>query len=169
MQSMLSLANAKKYGDTRANGATTSRPQITYGASDYYSVKMDRLADAFKEAGLLDEANIVRAKKSKLDNTIPDFLRTVGSETSVKAKQIEKSMVGHSRSGYVPTTNLEHSIEMKIDKTTQVTIAPDTNYDAYVEYGTRKHPVPEPYMENTYKEMGLVLNVQLAKFANTII
>lgn len=169
MRSTLNMLNAKMTADTRANGATTSRPAISYGAHDHYSAKMDKLAQVFAEAGLNTEAEKIRTTKSRLDNGIPGFLRAIGSETSIKAKQTERAMVGHSRSGYVPTGNLMRSIGMTIDGPTKVTVKPDTDYDAYVEYGTRKHPVPEPYMQDTYKDMSLVINAQLAKFANSVI
>lgn len=152
------------------------RPTIEYQAEKHYAEKMDSLAALLNEMGDHQAAEGVKRMKSNLDKNIPSFLRSISDKTADEARRTEREMVGHGRSGYVPTGNLMRSIDVHegdTDLTMQVypnAMAKDgqTEYAGFVEYGTRLHPVPEPFMQNTYKAMDKNIKEELDRFNTAV-
>ncbi|ANK59815.1 hypothetical protein [Loigolactobacillus backii] len=151
-----------------------TRPTIEYQAVKNYEDQMNATAEQLKSMGVNDVADSVAKMKRGLDNGIPQFLHVIGVKAATTARETERSMVGHGRSGYVPSGNLMRSItSYDRDLATQVypnAIASDgkTEYGGFVEDGTRKHPIPEPYMGNADKAMVDEINKQLASLSETV-
>lgn len=135
------------------------RPDVEYQVTDHYSAKMKEIADHFRSMGMQSEARSIYGKMGAIKAGSNRILAELGREEAEKAKTIEREMVGHGRSGYVPTGNLMRSIKAHTLEDGRVQIYPEaetkrgTEYGGYVEYGTRRHPTPEPYMYQSYKEM----------------
>jgi hypothetical protein len=131
------------------------RPVIEYTAVKNYEARMMAIAAKLAKMGVTDTAIAVERDKVGLDKGVQKLLHNLGVTASANAKKTERAMVGHGRSGYVPTGNLMKSIASHDDGlTTRVypsAKAKDgvTEYGGFVEYGTRLHPVPEPYMQDT--------------------
>lgn len=139
------------------------RPVVEYQVTDHYSDKMRSIAANFKAMGMNSEADKVFDKIKTIKTGSKQMLTELGRAEVKKATTIERGMVGHGRSGYVPTGNLMRSIKAYTLDDGRVQIYPNaktkkgTEYGGYVEYGTRKHPTPEPFMYQSYQEMHQVV------------
>lgn len=148
------------------------RPTIEYKAT-VNTDKLDGVADELEAMGVSDLSKKVWAIKRGLNNGVPKFLHVIGVQAATKSREIERSMVGHGRSGYVPTGNLMRSIDSH-DNGLDTAIYPTakskggTEYGGYVHDGTRLHPVPEPYMQDADKAMANEISKQLASLAEVV-
>lgn len=144
------------------------RPVVEYQVTDHYSVKMREIASKLRAMGMNSEAQQVLEKMQAIKSGSKRILTELGREETKKAREIERSMVGHGRSGYVPTGNLRRSIQAHTLSDGRIQVYPlaqaknGTEYGGYVEYGTRRHPTPEPYMYQSYKEMKPVIDREVA-------
>lgn len=143
--------------------ADTLRPVVEYQVTDHYSKKMMEIANKFRAMGMDSEARKIYGKMGAIKRGSKRMLAELGREETKKAREIERGMVGHGRSGYVPTGNLRRSIKAHTLSDGRVQVYPaaqaknGTEYGGFVEYGTRRHPTPEPFMYQSYKEMKSVV------------
>lgn len=150
------------------------RPIVEYEAIRNYAEQLDGMASVLDGMGGHAEAERLRARKSNLDSTIPAFLHSISASTASRAKAVEKVMVGHGRSGYVPTGNLMRSIDVHdsgfVSKIYPSAKAKDgkTEYGGFVEYGTRLHPIPEPFMQTAWKAMANDVEKELQRFNGAV-
>lgn len=139
------------------------RPVVEYRVTDHYSRKMNEIASKLNSMGMNEEAERIADKINSIKAGTKRLLVELGRADNQKAREIERGMVGHGRSGYVPTGNLRRSINYHMVDDDRVQIYPEaqakngTEYGGFVEYGTRKHPTPEPFMYQSYKEMKSVV------------
>lgn len=140
-------------------GVDNLRPVIEYRVTDHYSKPMLAVAAEMHSLGFNTQANRITRQVGLLKAGSKALTTELGRETVKKAKEIERDMVGHGRSGYQPTGNLMRSIKAYDAGEGVVQVYPNAEskdgkeYGGYVEYGTRKHPTPEPYMYQTNQEM----------------
>lgn len=144
------------------------RPVVEYQVTDHYSKPMMQVASELKSLGMNDEAKRVIRQIGLIKSGSKEMLNELGIENAKKAKQIERGMVGHGRSGYIPTGNLMRSIKSHTLTDGRVQVYPEattkkgTEYGGFVEYGTRKHPTPEPFMYQSNKEMKSVIDREIS-------
>lgn len=146
------------------------RPVVEYRITDHYSKPMMKVADHFRKMGMDAEARRIYGQMGAIKAGSNRMLQTLGTENVKLAKQIERNMVGKSRSGYIPTGNLMRSIEAHMTEDGRVQVYPDARankgngaeYGGYVEYGTRRHPTPEPFMYQSMKQMRPIVAAELA-------
>lgn len=144
------------------------RPVVEYQVTDHYSKRMMEIANKFKAMGMDSEARSIYGKMGAIKRGSNRMLTELGREETKKAREIERGMVGHGRSGYVPSGNLRRSIKAHTLSDGRVQVYPEaqdkkgTEYGGFVEYGTRRHPTPEPYMYQSYKEMKPVIEREVA-------
>ena len=128
------------------------RPVIQYRTETKGVEKLDAYANLFEHAGLNETGRKLHQARADLDHNLPSLLHHMGALAVEEAVKQERGMVGHGRSGYVPTGNLMRSIDQHDDDgVTQVypdATASDgeTEYGGFVETGTRWHPEATPYM-----------------------
>lgn len=167
--SMKDIVN--KLTDLNQHGNLTDdiqRPVVEYQVTDHYSVKMREIASKLRAMGMESESRSIYGKMGAIKAGSNRMLVELGRSEAKKAREVERKMVGHGRSGYVPTGNLRRSINYHQLDDGRVQIYPEaqskkgTEYGGFVEYGTRKHPTPEPYMYESYKEMYSVVNQKVA-------
>lgn len=145
------------------------RPVVEYRVTDNYSKSMTQVASELKSLGMNEEAERIIRQIGLINSGSESMLTELGRQNVRKAQIIERGMVGHGRSGYVPTGNLMRSI--KVHKLTdgrmqvypEATTKKGTEYGGFVEYGTRKHPTPEPFMYQSNKEMQSVISKEVAE------
>lgn len=148
------------------------RPVVEYQVIDHYSDKLKKIADEYRQMGMTSEANHIYGKMGAMKRGSNALLKDLGTENVKLAKTIERNMVGKGRSGYVPTGTLKDSIDMHVTEDGRVQVYPDAKankgkgpeYGGFVEYGTRRHPVPEPFMYQSSKQMQSVIDKKLAEF-----
>ncbi len=139
------------------------RPVVEYRVTDHYSRKMNEVASKLNSMGMNEEAERITDKINSIKAGTKGLLVELGRADNQKAREIERGMVGHGRTGYVPTGNLRRSINYHMVEDDRVQIYPEaqakngTEYGGFVEYGTRKHPTPEPFMYQSYKQMKSVV------------
>lgn len=146
------------------------RPTIEYMTNRQYASKMIAIEQELRAMGANADADKVMRQRERMNQQIPKFMNSITKKTVVTAKQTEQGMVGHGRSGYKPTGNLMKSIEAHREGDT-VKIYPNAvskdgkaEYGGLVEYGTRKHPIPEPFMETAYEGMIVPNQTELDQF-----
>ncbi|MEJ6358741.1 hypothetical protein WJM93_15670 [Lactiplantibacillus plantarum] len=110
---------------------------------------MSRLPKAQAQI-VLDYEKQLRSKKSKL-------LRKLGSENQIALQETERNVVGHSKSGYIPTGNLMRSIitEYSPDGVDILATAQSKGgyyYGNAVEFGTKRMHAT-PYVRPTFENM----------------
>lgn len=145
------------------------RPVVEYRVTDNYSKPMTQVASELKSLGMNEEAERIIRQIGLINSGSESMLTELGRQNVRKAQIIERGMVGHGRSGYVPTGNLMRSI--KVHKLTdgrmqvypEATTKKGTEYGGFVEYGKRKHPTPEPFMYQSNKEMQSVISKEVAE------
>lgn len=147
-------------------GADNLRPVVEYRVTDHYSEKMLTVADEMQSLGMNEATNRITRQVGLIKAGSKAMLTELGRVNVEKAQHIERDMVGHGRSGYQPTGNLMRSINAYTLSDGRVQVYPNaeakggTEYGGFVEYGTRKHPTPEPFMEQSNKEMKTVIDHQ---------
>lgn len=145
------------------------RPVVEYRVTDNYSKPMMKVASELKSLGMNEEAERVVRQIGLIKSGSESMLTELGRQNVRKAQKIERGMVGHGRSGYLPTGNLMRSIEAHKLTDGRLQVYPDaktkkgTEYGGFVEYGTRKHPTPEPFMYQSNKEMQSVISKEVAE------
>lgn len=148
------------------------RPVVEYQVTDHYSDKLKKIADEYRQMGMMAEANHIYGKMGSMKRGSNALLKDLGKENVDLATTIEKNMVGKGRSGYEPSGTLMKSIKMHTTSDGRVQVYPDAKankgkgpeYGGFVEYGTRRHPVPEPFMYQSSKQMQSVIDKKLAEF-----
>lgn len=144
------------------------RPVVEYQVTDHYSKPMIEVASKLKGLGMDQEAERIIRQIGLINSGSKEMLNELGIENAKKAKQIERGMVGHGRSGYIPTGNLMRSIKSHTLTDGRVQVYPEATtkkgieYGGFVEYGTRKHPTPEPFMYQSNKEMKSVIDREIS-------
>lgn len=139
------------------------RPVVEYRVTDNYSKPMTQVASELKSLGMNDEAERVIRQIGLIKSGSESMLTELGRQNVRKAQTIERGMVGHGRSGYIPTGNLMRSIKSHTLTDGRVQVYPEaqtkkgTEYGGFVEYGTRKHPTPEPFMYQSNQDMKSVI------------
>ena len=115
---------------------------------------MRQVASVMAQCGFSEAVGEADKTISRANALGQRFIQNAGAKEIDEAQRIESSLVGHSKSGYVPTGNLQGSIKAKFDGNS-VEIAPEATtkgknglgyYGQYVEFGTYKM-APEPYMK----------------------
>lgn len=144
------------------------RPVVEYQVTDHYSKPMMQVASKLKALGMDNEAERVIKQINLINSGSKEMLNELGRENVKRAEKIERGMVGHGRSGYIPTGNLMRSIKSHTLTDGRVQVYPEattkkgTEYGGFVEYGTRKHPTPEPFMYQSNKEMKSVIDREIS-------
>lgn len=126
--------------------------------------KMKQVAALMASNGFEEAVGVANATETKAKALSKAFIRNAGAKEVDQAQQIESSLVGHGKSGYVPTGNLQGSIKPKFNKNgLEVSVKPEaTNgknqpYGQYVEFGTYKM-TPEPYMKPSGEKVSAELD-----------
>lgn len=152
--------------------ADNLRPVVEYQVTDHYSDKLKTIGDMYRSMGMQAEAASIYGRMGAMKRLTPKLLDDLGTENVSLATKIEKNMVGKGRSGYQLTGTLMKSIEKHVTDDGRVQIYPlakankgkGPEYGGFVEYGTRRHPVPEPFMYQSWKQMQPVIDQKLDEF-----
>lgn len=163
----------KKLTEMNEQGNLSSdnlRPVVEYRVTDHYSAPMMAVASHLREMGMNAEARSIYGKMGAIKAGSNRLLQNLGVENVKLATEIERNMVGKGRSGYQPTGNLMKSIKAHTTEDGRVQVYPDAKankgngaeYGGFVEYGTRRHPTPEPFMYQSMKQMRPIVAAQVA-------
>ena len=117
---------------------------------------MRQVASMMAQCGFSEAVGEADKTISRANALSQRFIQNAGAKEIDEAQRIESSLVGHSKSGYIPTGNLQGSIKAKFsDNGMTVDVRPTATtkgknglgyYGQYVEFGTYKM-APEPYMK----------------------
>ena len=148
------------------------RPVVEYQVTDHYSAKLKKIGDTYREMGMQTEAASIYGRMGAMKRLTPKLLDDLGAENVSLAQTIEQNMVGKGRSGYKLTGTLMKSIGKHTTEDGRVQIYPlakadkgkGAEYGGFVEYGTRLHPVPEPFMYQSWKQMQPYIDKKLDEF-----
>lgn len=128
-------------------------PVVSFSVDTSGLEQMKQVAQSMASNGFDEAVGIANATEQKAQALSKAFIKNAGAKEVNQAQVIESQLVGHGKSGYVPTGNLQGSIKPEFSQDgMSVSIKPEaTNkandyYGQYVEFGTYKM-APEPYMK----------------------
>lgn len=138
------------------NQDESSLPTVKFHVDTSNLKAMHQAANIMAQFGFSEAVGEADKTISRANALSQRFIQNAGAKEVNEAQKLESSLVGHSKSGYVPTGNLQGSIKPKFsDNGMTVEIRPaattkgkngENYYGQYVEFGTYKM-APEPYMK----------------------
>lgn len=134
-------------------------PIVEYAVDDReFVIQASQLGVKLSGLGLGDFSKDMLKLQKKVHNGAKKAIRQMGTLEQGKAQEIERNVVGHSKSGYVPTGNLNEHIKAHYPRKSEkieVQVYPKVsnkgyNYGQSVEFAPEfgnKHAAATPYMK----------------------